>query len=113
MVWNVKTPHMISILDSSGRQDTAMDERIQSLEREVESLKERNRRVEAEKAWEISFVRVLSIALVTYIVAGIVLYSIGVTNFILAALVPALGYILSTQSLPMVKRWWVENQRER
>jgi amino acid permease len=85
-----------------------MDERIQNLEREVEALRERNRRVESEKAWETSFVRVLSIALITYVVAGVVLYSIGVTDFFLAALVPVLGYILSTQSLPRVKRWWME-----
>ncbi len=85
-----------------------MDEQIQNLEREVRGLQERNRRVEAEKAWETSFVRVLSIALITYVVAGIVLYYIGVTNFFLAALVPVLGYILSTQSLPRVKRWWME-----
>ena len=101
---------MVLDRESLKPQDAAMDERIQNLEREVEALKERNRRVEAEKAWETSFVRVLSIALVTYIVAGIVLYSIGVTNFILAALVPALGYILSTQSLPRVKRWWMDRQ---
>jgi len=87
-----------------------MDERIQNLEREVRSLQERNRRVESEKAWETSFMRVLSIAFITYVVAGIVLYSIGVTNFILAALVPVLGYILSTRSLPRVKRWWMEKQ---
>jgi len=87
-----------------------MDERIQNLEREVRSLQERNRRVESEKAWETSFMRVLSIALITYVVAGIVLYSIGVTNFLLAALVPVLGYILSTRSLPRVKRWWMEKQ---
>ena len=87
-----------------------MDERIQNLEREVRSLQERNRRVESEKAWETSFMRVLSIAFITYVVAGIVLYSIGVMNFLLAALVPVLGYILSTRSLPRVKRRWMEKQ---
>lgn len=84
---------------------------IQHLEREVEALKERNRRVEAEKAWETSYFRIFSIALITYIVAVVVLYTIGVVNFLLAALVPAIGYVLSTQSLPAVKRWWIANNK--
>ena len=85
----------------------SMDE-LQRLAQEVEALKERNRRVEAEKAWETSYTRTFSIAFVTYVVATLVLYSIGVENFFLGALVPAIGYILSTQSLPAVRRWWIE-----
>jgi len=84
----------------------SMDE-LQRLAQEVEALKERNRRVEAEKAWEMSNFRIASIAAVTYVVAAIVLYSIGVANFLLAAFVPALGYILSTLSLPAIKKWWM------
>ena len=67
------------------------DERIQRIEREIQELKERNKRVEAEKAWETSYFRIFSIALITYIVATVVLYTIGVANVLLAALVPTLG----------------------
>lgn len=77
------------------------------VEREIEALKERNRRVEAEKAWETSNFRTSSLAAVTYVVAAVVLYSIGVANFLLAALVPAAGYLLSTLSLPALKKWWM------
>jgi len=82
-------------------------ERLETLEAEVRALKERNARVEAEKAWETSYTRTFSVASVTYVVAALVLYSIGVENFFLGALVPAVGYILSTQSLPAVRRWWI------
>ena len=85
-----------------------MEERIQQLEREVQALKERNRRVEAEKGWETSYFRIFSIALITYVVAAIVLYLIGIENYLLAALVPVLGYVLSTLSLPAMRRWWIE-----
>ncbi len=78
----------------------------EKLEKEIQALKERNFRVEAEKAWEVSSVRVLSIAVVTYIVASIFLYMIDVQNFLLSALVPAIGYYLSTLSLPFIKKWW-------
>ena len=85
---------------------------IERLEKEIGALKERNRRVEAEKAWETSSFRTSSIAAVTYVVAATVLYSIGVANFLLAALVPTAGYLLSTLSLPAVRTWWMRRNIE-
>ena len=84
------------------------NEHLERMEKEILALKERNARVEAEKAWETSYVRTGSIALITYVVACGVLYSIGAENFLLGALVPTAGYILSTQSLPAIRRWWIE-----
>jgi len=84
------------------------DERIRNLEIEIQALKERNQRVESEKAWETSYVRTFSIALVTYVIAAVVLSVIGVENYLLAALMPTLGYMLSTLSLPVVRRWWIK-----
>lgn len=80
--------------------------RIGNLEKEIEAIKERNLRVEAEKAWETSTFRVFSIAVITYITASAVLYLIGVKSYLFSALVPTVGYYLSTQSLPLLKRWW-------
>lgn len=84
-----------------------MDERLQQLEKEITALKERNARVEADKAWEVSWFRMFSVALVTYIIAALVLWLIGANNVFLGALVPTVGFILSTQSLPVIKRWWL------
>ena len=81
--------------------------RLEKLEIEVDALKARNARVEAEKAWETSYARIFSVAFITYLVATCVLYFIGVQNFFLGALVPTVGYILSTQSLPAVRKWWI------
>ena len=89
-----------------------LEERIAKLEQEVAALKERNVRVEAGKAWEVSGFRKASIAVVTYIVAAIALYFIGITNYFLSALIPTIGYILSTLSLPFVKKWWIGNQKK-
>jgi len=89
-----------------------MEERIQKIERELEEIKERNNRVEYDKAWETSTFRVLSIAAITYIVASIVMWLIGSSAFYLNALVPVVGYLLSTQSLPAVKRWWIEKKQK-
>lgn len=77
------------------------------LQKRLEAIEERNRRVEAEKAWETSMFRVCLIALLTYLVAAIFLFSANLPHPFLNALVPTIGYILSTQSLPVVKKAWI------
>ena len=71
-------------------------------------LKERNTRVEADKAWETSYFRVLLILLIIYVVAVKVLSVIGSEYYYLNALVPPIGYFISVQSLPFIKKWWVK-----
>lgn len=87
-----------------------MHPHLQKLEQEIELIKQRNLKVEADKAWEISLFRKVSIATATYIVAAIAMYFIGVTNYLGNALIPTIGYVLSTLSLPFVKRWWVRRR---
>lgn len=77
------------------------------LETEIDLIKERNKRVEVDKAWETSKTRVVSILVMTYIITAIVFYFIGVKNFMLSALIPSVGFYLSVQSLPFIKRMWV------
>lgn len=87
-----------------------MHDRIQKLEKEIKAIQLRNSRVEEEKAWEVSGFRVVSIAGITYGIAAAILYSIGVKDFLLSAFVPAIGYVLSTRSLPFVKTWWLKRR---
>lgn len=84
-----------------------MEERIGDT---IERMLERNARVEADKAWETSTLRIGTIALITYISVAGLLYIIGVEQFLLSALVPVAGFILSTQSLPALKDWWIKNR---
>ncbi|MFA6304619.1 MAG: hypothetical protein WCV73_04325 [Patescibacteria group bacterium] len=85
-----------------------MSDPIQELNKEIEIIKARNKKVEADKAWETSWGRTLSISLITYITASAFLYFSGAKNFLLNALVPTIGYFLSTRSLPMIKKWWLK-----
>ena len=78
------------------------------LEKEINLIKERNKRVEADKAWETSKFRIFSIVVMTYIITSIVFYFIGVKNYLLSALIPTVGFYLSTQSLPFIKTWWIK-----
>ena len=79
------------------------------MKNEISSIKERNERVEADKAWETSRTRRAIIALATYIIIVIVLRMINAPRPWVSALVPAVGYILSTLTLPFFKRWWLAN----
>lgn len=86
-------------------------EKIEQLEKEIKALKERNQRVELDKAWETSRFRIALLTAITYIIANILLYLIGVQNFYFAALVPAAGFFLSVQSLPTIKNRWIKNRQ--
>jgi len=86
------------------------NERIEKLEQELALIKQRNFRVEADKAWETSVFRISSICIVTYIVAATVMYFIGVEKYWLNAFVPTLGFFLSARSLRFIKRWWIRSR---
>lgn len=73
-------------------------------------LQERNKRVEADKAWETSVFRRVCIAVITYLIASAVMWSIGTAAWYLNALIPVVGYLLSTLSLPGIKQWWIKNK---
>jgi len=83
---------------------------METTEERLNKIEERNKRVELDKAWETSFVRILFISIITYLVAFFVLFSMGVSRSYLSALIPVIGFILSTQSIPIVKKYWIKNK---
>ncbi len=89
----------------------AVTDQIKKLETRIKDLEARNKRVEADKAWETSLFRILTITAITYVIASFVLKLIGVEDFFLGALIPTIGYFLSVQSLPAIKRWWISRQK--
>jgi len=87
-----------------------MEERIKNLEKEVAEIKERNLRVEADKAWETSSFRILIIAIIIYIIE--LRYFIRSGNYFLNALVTAIGFLISVQSFSFIKKWWIKNHEK-
>lgn len=85
-----------------------MEDQIRQIQKELEVIKNRNKKVEQNKAWETSLFRKISIIVITYTVASVVMYFIGVQKFLLNALIPTAGYALSTLSLSFLKSWWIE-----
>ncbi len=80
------------------------------LENEIVKIKERNKKVELDKAWETSWTRKICICILTYIV--VVIYSHltnKINNIWLSSLVPVIGFTLSTVSLNLVRNIWENN----
>lgn len=82
-------------------------------EERFKAIEERNARVESDKAWEISWTRRGLIAGITYICAFILLNILGHEGAWKHALVPVMGYLLSTLSLPMIKEIWLKQKKEK
>lgn len=78
------------------------------IEQEIQNLKERNIKVEIDKAWETSLTRRVFIALVTYVFASIWLHYLNEKAIFLKAVIPTTGYILSTLSIPQLKKFWLK-----
>ena len=81
------------------------------LAKEIDAIKQRNKRVETDKAWETSWTRRLCIAALTYIVVVVYSFTISqVQNVWLSSLVPVIGFTLSTLSLSLVRKIWEKNK---
>lgn len=77
------------------------------LEKRIEQLELRNKRVEGDKAWEMSWARRASIAVLTYIVVAAYLYFVVRIDPWVNAIVPVIGFTLSTIALSSLKQWWI------
>lgn len=76
----------------------------------VNQIEERNKRVEADKAWETSYTRRGLLILFTYLAIGLYLWAIRIPNPWSNAIVPSVGFLLSTLTLPFFKKWWIKKR---
>lgn len=82
---------------------------LEQIQAEIASIKGRNARVEQEKAWETSWQRKIGIITTTYCVMILVFSSLGNDRPFLNAIIPTLGYMLSTLSMEWMKRLFMKN----
>lgn len=85
---------------------------MNNIEDQIRKIEERNTRVEMEKSWETSKTRWVSILIITYILATIVMYIIDVPKPYVNSIIPTLGYFLSIQSLPFIKKRWMSRFKD-
>lgn len=81
---------------------------LEFLKQELEQIKQRNKRVELDKAWEISWTRKLIVAFLTYAVVVCFFVFAKLSDPFVNSIVPALAFIVSTLVLPLFKKIWVK-----
>ncbi len=82
--------------------------KIEDLEQRIAKIEQRNKKVETDKSWEISWTRRFFIAFFTYLSIAIYLNVIGVSDPLLNAIVPTIGFLLSTLTFPLIKKVWIK-----
>lgn len=83
---------------------------IEELQSEIVEIKKRNQKVEMDKTWETSWTRKIIILILTYIVVVIFFFFAQLSKPFINAVVPSIGFVLSTLSVPFLKNWWLKNQ---
>ena len=79
---------------------------MNTLEERVAAIEERNKKVELDKKWETSWTRKLAIIIFTYVLLGSYMWTIGVTEPLINAVIPTVGFTLSTLSMPYLRKIW-------
>lgn len=80
---------------------------LESLEKRLKNIENRNKKVEIDKAWETSLTRKILLICFTYLSIGFYLNAINIDRPWFNAIVPALGFFLSTLTLPYFKNLWL------
>jgi hypothetical protein len=84
---------------------------LDSIKKRLDAIEYRNKRVEVDKAWEISYTRRGLLILFTYLAIGLYMWVIDVPKPWLNAIVPTVGFLLSTLTLPYFKQWWLSRRK--
>lgn len=80
------------------------------LEQRIKNIEDRNKRVELDKSWETSLIRKIILSFLTYLVIVIFMYFSEIEKPFMNAVVPSLAFVLSTLTLPFIKKWWLKSK---
>lgn len=83
---------------------------IEELKNEIDKIKERNTQVELDKAWESSLTRKLLVLVLTYFAVTIFFFVTKLPKPFVNAVVPTLGFFLSTLTIPWMKAVWIKHK---
>ncbi|OGI82242.1 hypothetical protein A3I95_03585 [Candidatus Nomurabacteria bacterium RIFCSPLOWO2_02_FULL_44_12] len=85
---------------------------MENLEQRIQNIEERNRKVEADKAWETSIARRLILVSSSYLVIAVFFVVIELPNPWLNAIVPALAFVIQQLSMPFFKKLWLKLKKQ-
>ena len=85
---------------------------MNEIEKRLEAIEKRNKRVELDKTWETSWTRRSIIVLLTYLVVVLFFFAAELPRPFINSIVPTVGFILSTLSLSLFKKVWMKFLRK-
>ena len=74
------------------------------LENRIEKIEQRNARVEQDKKWERSPVRIICIIVLTYSLVLLYQYLADTSSIFISSAIPVLGFFLSTLSIGFIRK---------
>ena len=74
----------------------------------LEAIEQRNKKVELDKAWEVSWARKMVIAVLTDVTIVLFFLVAQLPKPFINSIVPTTGFVLSTLSLPFFKGIWIK-----
>lgn len=81
---------------------------MDDLEKRVAKIEARNKAVELNKAWETSITRKVLIAIFTYLAIALYFQFVIKIDPWINAIVPTVGFLLSTLTMPFFKSLWAK-----
>ncbi len=84
---------------------------IKKLEARIIKIEERNKKVELDKIWETSKTRKLLIVIFTYLSIALYFKYVLNVNPWINAIVPTVGFLLSTLSMSFLRRIWEKTNK--
>ena len=85
----------------------------ENIENRIEKIEKRNKKVELDKAWETSLTRKLIIAIITYLIIALFFVFAELPKPFINSIVPTFAFVLSTLSLPYIKKIWINKYKKR
>lgn len=85
-----------------------MGSNMENLEHKIQEIEDRNQKVEADKAWEVSWTRRILLTIFTYLAIGVYLWAIEIPRPWFNAIVPATALMISTLTMPFFKKVWLK-----
>ncbi len=81
---------------------------FENIKEQLDQIKQRNKRVELDKAWELSWTRKFIVAFLTYVVVVCFFVFAELPDPFVNSIVPALAFIISNLSMSVFKSLWLK-----
>jgi hypothetical protein len=59
----------------------------------------------------VSSFRKISVAITTYLIISLIMFTLGLDNILINALIPTFGFLLSTLSMDLLKDIYIKNRK--